>query len=119
QGDYFLTPRFVELASARVVEPLARTRAKVIVRQAGELAVQINAESRQNPFAIDAVAVFGSYMSLDDRLADLELGVVVHTRERTRRIRWRPMATTADGASEIRYAFRKLSSFVHVQLVAD
>ena len=119
QGDYFLTPRFVEVASARVVEPLARTRAKLIVRQAGELAAQINAESHRNPLAIGAVAVCGSYMSLDDQLADLDLAVVVHPRESVRRMRWRSLATKAEGASEIRHAFRKLSSFVHVQLVAD
>jgi hypothetical protein len=118
-GDYFLTERFVEVASARVVQPLARTRAKLIVGKAGDLGARINAESRQNPLAIDAIAVFGSYMSLDDELGDLELAVVVRAREPVRRIRLRAMASKAEGAREIRHAFRELSSFVHVHLVTD
>lgn len=119
EGDYFLTERFVEVASARVVEPLARSRARLIVARAGELATRINAELRQNPLAIEAIAVFGGYMSLDDQLSDLELAVVVRNREPVGRIHWRPMASRAEGASEIRRAFRKLSSFVHVQVLSD
>ncbi len=119
EGDYFLTERFVEVASARVVEPLARARAKLIVIRAGELATRINAELRQNPLTIEAIAVYGSYMSLDDELADLELAVVVRAREPVSRLRWRPMASRAEGASEIRRAFRKLSSFVHATVVSD
>ena len=116
-NDYFLTERFVEVASARVVEPLPRVRAKVILGRAGGVAARLNAESRRNPFAIEAVAVFGSYMSLDEELAGLELAAVVREREPAGRLRWRPMASTAEGAREIRHAFRELSSFVHVQLV--
>jgi hypothetical protein len=119
QGDYFLTERFVEVASARVVEPLTRMRAKLIVGRASELATRINAESRKNPLEIEAVAVFGGYMSLDDELGDLELAVVVRARDAVRRIRLRPMASRAEGASEIRRAFRDLSSFVHAHLVTD
>ena len=58
-------------------------------------------------------------MSLDDELGDLELALVVRARAAVRRIRLRPMASKADGASEIRRAFRELSSFVHVHLVTD
>jgi hypothetical protein len=119
RGDYFLTERFVEVASARVVEPLPRTRAKAIVSRAGETAARINAEARRNPLAIDAVAAFGTYMSLDDELAELDLAVLVRPRDPVRRFRWRPLATKAEGASEIRHAFRALSSFVHVVVVTD
>lgn len=118
-NDFFLTERFVEVASARVVEPLPRTRAKLLVGKAGELAGRINAEARHNPLAVEAIAAFGSYMSLDDELGDLELALVVRARDAVRRIRLRPMLSKADGASEIRRAFRELSSFVHVHLVTD
>jgi hypothetical protein len=119
QGDYFLTERFVEMASARVVEPIPRTRAKLIVGKAGEVAARINAESRRNPLAVEAVAAFGSYMSLDEALGDIELAAVVRARDAVRRLRWRPMIPKAEGASEIRRAFRALSSFVRIQLVTD
>jgi hypothetical protein len=119
RDDYFLTARLVEIASARVVEPLSRARARAIAGRAGDTAAQINAESRRNPLAVDAVAAFGAYMSLDEELAELDLAVLVRPREPAGRLRWRPLATKAEGASEIRHAFRALSSFVHVVVVTD
>jgi len=114
--DYFLTERLVEVAAARVVEPLPRARAKVIVGRVGEVAARINAESRRNPFLVEAVAVFGSYMSLDEELGELDLAAVTRARPTARGIHWRPMASREEGASEIRRALRELSSFVHVQV---
>lgn len=120
QGDYVPTERLVEMATARVVDPLPRPQARLIVGQAGEVVGRINAEATRNPLAIKAVAVFGSYMSLDDELADLELAAVVRARASSAlRLRWRPMATKAEGASEIRHALRALSPFVHAQVVTE
>jgi len=116
---FFPTERFAELAGARVVDPLARSRARLLVHAAGELAAAINATSRANPLAIEAVAVFGQYMSLDDELGELELALVVRPRERGRRFRWRRPASRSEGANEIRRAFGALSSFVQVHLVTD
>jgi GNAT superfamily N-acetyltransferase len=119
RDDFFPTERFAELAGARVVDPLARGRAKQLVQAAGELAAAFNAGSRANPLAIEAVAVFGQYMSLDDELGELELAIVVRPRERRRRFRWRRPASRTDGANEIRQAFRAISSFVQAHLVTD
>ena len=118
-GDYYLTERFVEIAAARIVEPLSRTRAKYLVEQAKDLAGRVKAEWTRNPLEIDSVVAFGSYMSLDDQLAELDLGVIVRTRGPGRRVRWKRMPTNAEGATEIRAAFRALSSFVHVQILKD
>jgi hypothetical protein len=117
EGDYFLTERFVEIAAARIVEPLSRARAKYLIDQATALAVRINGEWTRNPLEIDSVAAFGSYMSLAEQLAELDVGVVV--RPRARRARWKRMATTDEGASEIGAAFRELSSFVRMQILKD
>jgi len=119
RDDFFPTERFAELAGARVVDPLERNRAKLIVQMAAERAADINAGSRGNPLAIEAVAVFGQYMSLDDELGELEIAIVVRPRERGRRFRWRRLASRAEGADEIRQAFRALSSFVQAHLVTD
>jgi hypothetical protein len=119
QGDYFLTDRFVEVASARVVEPLPRARAKLLVARGTDLAAELNAEGSNNPLEITAVATYGSYMSLDDELADLDFAVIVRLRQNTRRLRFRRMATKAEGAEQIRKAFRALSSFVNVQLLTE
>jgi hypothetical protein len=119
EGDYFLTERFVEVAAARVVEPLTRTKAKYLLVKACDLAARINAEWTHNPLEVEAVAPFGSYMSLDEELAELDLGIVAQPRETVRRVRWGRVATKTEGAIEIRAAFRELSSFVRVQMVRD
>jgi hypothetical protein len=118
-GDYRLTERFLEFATARVVEPLPRDRARELVARAGELAARINAEWTRNPFEIEVVAPYGSYMGRDAQLAALPLGLVVRPREPSRRARWGRIAAKPDGAREIRIAFRELSSFIQVRMVND
>jgi hypothetical protein len=118
-GDYYLTERFVEIAAARIVEPLPRGRAKYLLDQASELAARVNAEWTRNALEIDSVVTFGRYMSLDEQLAALDLAVIVRARGPARRTRWKRMSTKAEGASEIKAAFRKLSSFVHLQILKD
>lgn len=118
RGDYRLTRRFTEFASARVVDPLPRARARLLVAQACDFAARINAEWSRNPLEIEVIAPFGSYMSREHELAELSLGIVVRARPASRRARWR-MATKAEGAKQIRAAFRELSSFVRVRVVND
>ncbi len=119
RGDYHVHPRFVEFASARVVEPLQRARAKLLLAKAGELAAEFNAESSRNPLAIEALAVFGVYMSREPKLAELPLGIVVRPRPSERRARWGRMHTNADGANELRRRFGEVSSFVRVRIVTN
>src|SRR6266536_4576671 len=118
RGNYRLTRRFTELASARIVDPLPRARARLLVAQACECAARINAEWSRNPLEIEMIAPFGSYMSREQELAELSLGVIVRARPASRRARWR-MATKAEGANQIRAALRELSSFIRVRVVND
>jgi DNA-binding IclR family transcriptional regulator len=85
RGDYRLTKRFLEFATARVVDPLPRSRAKELLSQACELATRINAECTRNPLEIEVVAPFGKYLNHDAHLSALELGVVVQPRAPLRR----------------------------------
>ena len=117
--DYRLTERFFEFATARVVEPLPRQRAKELLARACQLGARINAEWTKNPLEIETIAAFGRYMSRDEMLAELPLGIVVCGRAKARRVRWGHMASTPEGAQEIRTAFRGLSSFVRVRLVNE
>jgi len=117
QADYGVTERFVEYASARVVEPLPRERARQLLVHACELATRVNGQWTHNPLEIEAVAPFGCYMSRDRQLAELPLGIVV--RPRARRARWGRAQTKSDGAREIRAQFRELSSFLHGRMVND
>ena len=116
QRDYRITDRFYEFAAARIVDPLARPRAKQLVGQADELARRVNAEWTRNPLIIEAVAPFGAYMSRDPYLDELPLGLVVGNRPASQRARWRTIGK-AEGVQEIRDAFGGLSSFVRLRLV--
>jgi hypothetical protein len=119
RGDYRLTKRFLEFATARVVDPLPRSRAKELLSQSCELATRINAECTRNPLEIEVIAPFGKYLNHDAHLSALELGVVVQPRAPLRRARWGRFMTKSEGAHDIRGAFRELSSFIRVRLVND
>lgn len=118
-AGYGLTREFFELAAARIVDPLPRSRAKLLLTEGCTLAERINEEAVHNPLAITAFAVFGDYMSRAHHLEELSLGVVVALRPPSRRTRFGRMQSKAEGAVAIRSAFRQLSSFVQVRLVTD
>lgn len=115
-GHYRLTNRFLELAAARVVEPLDRAKARTIVGRACDLARAINADWARNPLTVAAVAPHGSYLSREPHLDSLPLGIVVAARPASRRARFR-MQGKLEGARDIRTALSALSSFVQVVLV--
>jgi len=117
--DYVVTDAFRAIAAARVVEPMARDKARQLVARAAEIASEVNAEWHRNPLEIEAIAVSGSYMSRDRQLADLVLGVVVRHRSAHRRARWGRMANKQAGAQQIREALQALSSFVTVHFVTE
>jgi hypothetical protein len=119
QGDFALTERFLEFATARVVEPLPRERARQLLGKVCVLASQINAEWKSNPLEIAALAPFGSYISPDKLLAELPLGIVVRPRSRSRKARWARTISRRDGARQIRAAIRELSTFFHIRMVSD
>jgi hypothetical protein len=116
---YAVTPEFIELAAARIVEPLPRARARKLLADACALAERINDEAVSNPLRIEAFVVYGDYMSRSHRLDQLNIGIVVAARAPSLRTRFGRMQSKADGAESIRAAFRDLSSFVHVRLVTD
>ena len=99
ERDYRITDRFYEFAAARIVEPLPRPRAKLLVGQAVELAQRVNAEWTRNPLIIEAVAPFGAYMSRDPYLDELPLGLVVGNRPASQRARWRTIGK-AEGVQD-------------------
>jgi hypothetical protein len=119
QGDFALTERFLEFATARVVEPLPRERARQLLGKVCLLATQINAEWKSNPLEIVALAPFGSYISPDKLLAELPLGIVVRPRSPSRKARWTRTVSRRDGARQIRAAVRELSTFFHIRMVSD
>jgi hypothetical protein len=113
------TPRFREYATACVVKPLSRARARTLIGRANELAAQINVGWTRNPYQIQTLAVSGSYMSRRDPLPELSLWLVLRRRPETRGQRWRPSLTEEIALREIVAAMKSLSSFVVVHAAAD
>lgn len=119
QTGYGLTADFLDLANARIVEPLPRQRARQLVDDARALAERINEEDLHNPLGIVALAVFGDYMSRHSRLAELSFGIVVDLRAPSWRTRLGRMQRKSEGARSLRMAFRELSSFVRLRIVTE
>ena len=117
-SDFLVTPRVLEYANARIVEPLPRAKAKLLVVRACELAERVNREWARNPLEIAAVAPHGAYLSRDPRLDELAIALVVRARPSTRRSRFQQLSK-ADGAQGLRHSFAELSSFVRVRLVTS
>lgn len=115
-SDFLVTPRLVEYAAARVVEPLSRPKAKLLVARACELAERVNREWGRNPLEIAMILPYGSYLAREPRMDELPLALVVRSRPESRRARWNRMSKS-EGARGMREVFGELSSFVRVRLV--
>ena len=113
--EYGITDKFRHYAQARIVEPLPRSRAQLIVTHVADLAEHFNRTANRNKYEIEAVAVFGDYMSRDPELSAILLGVT----GRRRAPGERPTAGRATeplyGHEQIRTLFEELSSFVQVK----
>jgi len=115
-SDFLVTPRMLELAAARVVEPLPRAKAKALVVRACELAERVNRHWARNPLEVAMVVPYGPYFGGEERLDTLPIALVVRSRPGSRRAMFNRLSKT-DGARGMRESFAELSSFVRVHLV--
>ncbi len=113
-SEFGITDKFRQYAWARIVEPLPRTRAKMLLDHIADLAHQFNRTAWNNKYEIEAIAVFGGYMSLDKELAELSLGVTGR-RRLPRELGASGRATKpVEGHERIRALLEAQSSFVQV-----
>jgi len=112
--EYGITDKFRQYALARIVEPLPRTRAKMLLDHIADLAGHFNRTATQNKYEIEAVAVFGSYMSLDAGLPELALGVTGRRRTPARRPSDGRATKLIEGHDRIRELFETQSHYVQV-----
>lgn len=116
QGSEFgITDKFRQYAQARIVEPLPRMRAQLLLTHMADLALHFNRNAHRNKYEIEALAVFGSFMSREPELPELSVGVTLRRRSpNARQIAGR--ATVPNGGHEqVRELFEKLSSFVQLR----
>ena len=72
---YGITPRFREIARARIIEPLERSQAQLLLAHCTEVAERFNRTALRNKYEIEALAVYGHYMTRNKAIAELELGM--------------------------------------------
>ena len=113
--QYVITDKFRLYAQARIVEPMARTRAQMLLTHMGDLAEHFNRTASRNKYEIEELAVYGSFMSREPELPELAIGVTGRRRAPdTRPIVGRATTFTA-GREQISRMFEELSSFVQVR----
>jgi ribosomal silencing factor RsfS len=112
--DYAITDKFQQYAQARIVEPLARSRAQLLLTHIADLAVHFNHTAARNKYEIEELAVYGGYMSREPEMSELAIAVTGRRRAQDARPLVGRATTPTAGREQIRKLFEELSSFVHV-----
>jgi hypothetical protein len=114
-GDYGITQRFREIARARIIEPLERSQAQLLLSHCAHVAEKFNRSASRNKYEIDAVAVYGHYMTRNKAIAELDLAITGRRRRPEHIKTFIGRAThPTEGTSEIRALFEKQSGFIEV-----
>jgi hypothetical protein len=114
-ADYLITEEFRRYAGARIVEPLPRSRAQLLLTHMADLAAHFNRNATRNKYEIEVLAVHGSFMSREPELAALPLAVTGRRRAPVARPTVGRATTPNSGREQIRTLFEELSSFVQVK----
>jgi len=114
-AGYAITDKFREYAQARIVDPMPRTRAQLLLTHMADLAEHFNRTASRNKYEIEALAVSGSFMSREPELPELSIGITGRRRGTVdRQVAGRATTYTA-GHEQIRDLLEDLSSFVQVK----
>jgi len=117
-----ITPRFREIARARIIEPLERSQAQLLLGHCAEVAERFNRTALRNKYEIEALAVYGHYMTRNKAIAELELGITGRHRRPGQKNFIGRATTPTQGTEEIRALFEKQSGFIDLRFykkVAD
>ena len=113
--EYGITEKFRRYADAHVVEPLPRSRAKMILNHVADLAWHFNRSAWENKYEIDALAVFGSYMSLEPVLSELTVAVTGRRRPPVTRPAAGRATQALRGHEQIRELIEDQSSYLEAK----
>ena len=114
-AEYGITDKFRQYAQARIVDPLPRSRAQLMLTHMADLAEHFNRKATRNKYEIEALAVYGCYMSREPELPELSIGVTGRRRaSAARQVAGRATAPTG-GRDQIRDLFEELSSFARIR----
>ena len=111
---YGITDKFRSYADAKIVEPLARGRAQFLLSHIADVAREFNRKATRNKYEIDAIVVFGSYMSIDSGLPDLTIGITGRHRPPPEPGVFGRATKPTEGTEQIRALFEGSSGYVQV-----
>ena len=114
-AEYLITEKFRRYAGARIVEPLPRSRAQLLVTHMADLATHFNRNATRNKYEIETLAVYGKFMSREPELPSLPIAVTGRRRELAVRPTMGRANAPTEGHEQIRKLFEELSSFVLVR----
>lgn len=114
-GEYGVTEKFRLYADARIIEPLPRSRAKMLLTHIADLAWHFNRTAVDNKYEIDALAVFGPYMSLEPELAELTVAVTGRRRPPAARPAAGRATTVQQGHEQIRELVESQSNYLRAK----
>ena len=113
--EYGITEKFRRYADARIIEPLPRNRAKMLLNHIADLAWHFNRTAVGNKYEIDALAVFGSYMSLEPELSELTVAVTGRRRPPVTRPAAGRATQAQQGHEEIRELIEGQSNYLEAK----
>jgi hypothetical protein len=116
-AEFGITDKFRRCAQARIVDPLPRERAQLLVTHLGDIARRFNESEHRNKYEIDVIAVYGQYMTSEDELTELALGVTGRRRAPVERPLFGRATVPSEGTEQIRQMLAAPSGFVTVSFV--
>ena len=113
-AEYAVTTRFREIARARIIDPLERPQAQLLLSHCVDLATRFNRTATRNKYEIDAIAVYGSYMTRQPDMAELALGITGRHRTPAHHALIGRSTAPTEGTDRIREIFERQSNFIEV-----
>jgi hypothetical protein len=112
--EFAITDKFRGYAQARIIEPLPRERAQLLLGHVTDLATQFNRREARNKYEIETIAVYGGYMSLEPSIGELSIGITGRRRAPAERpVKGRATAQT-EGTQQIRAMFQEVSGYLRI-----
>lgn len=113
--EYALTDKFRLCAHAQIVEPMPRSRAKMLLDHVVEVAQDFNRTASNNKYEIERIAVHGTYMTRAPMLPEVALGITGRRRHAVAP----PVAGRAtvpvEGRQRIRTMFETQSAYLEIE----
>jgi hypothetical protein len=116
-AEFGITDKFRRCAQARIVDPLPRSRAQLLLTHIADVARKFNESEQRNKYEVDTIAVFGQYLGNETELTELALGVTGRRRPPPERALFGRATMPTEGTDQIRALLLAPSGFITVSFI--